>query len=46
MKYTEYKGLNLPNIGEEMRKFWEEHDVFAKSLSTRIQNAINIREFQ
>ncbi|MBR4136715.1 MAG: isoleucine--tRNA ligase, partial [Bacteroidales bacterium] len=35
MKYTEYKGLNLPNLGEEMRKYWEEHDVFAKSLSTR-----------
>ena len=35
MKYTEYKGLNLPKLGEEMRKYWEEHDVFSKSLSTR-----------
>lgn len=35
MKYTEYKGLNLPEIGEEMRKQWEEKDIFAKSLSTR-----------
>lgn len=35
MKYTEYKGLNLPSIGEEMRKYWEDKDIFAKSLSTR-----------
>ena len=35
MKYTEYKGLNLPAIGEEMRKYWEDNDIFAKSLSTR-----------
>jgi len=35
MKYTEYKGLNLPNIGEEMRKYWEDNNIFAKSLSTR-----------
>ena len=35
MKYTEYKGLNLPAVGEEMRKYWEDNDIFAKSLSTR-----------
>ena len=35
MKYTEYKGLNLPALGEEMRKYWEDNDIFAKSLSTR-----------
>ncbi|MBO7445992.1 MAG: isoleucine--tRNA ligase, partial [Bacteroidales bacterium] len=35
MKYTEYKGLNLPKLGEEMRKYWEDNDIFAKSLSTR-----------
>ena len=35
MKYTEYKGLNLPALGEEMRKYWEDKDIFAKSLSTR-----------
>lgn len=35
MKYTEYKGLNLPGIAEEIRKYWEDKDVFAKSLSTR-----------
>ncbi len=35
MKYTEYKGLNLPQIGEEIRKYWEEKDIFAQSLSTR-----------
>ena len=35
MKYTEYKGLNLPALGEEMRKYCEDNDIFAKSLSTR-----------
>ena len=34
-KYKEYKQLNLTEIGEEVRKFWEAHDIFGKSLSTR-----------
>ena len=38
MKYNEYKGLNLPKIGEELRKYWEEHDVFSKSLKLREGN--------
>ncbi|MCR4965323.1 MAG: isoleucine--tRNA ligase [Bacteroidales bacterium] len=38
MKYTEYKRLNLPEIGDEIRQYWEEHDVFAKSLTTREGN--------
>ena len=35
MKYTEYKGLNLSKIGKEMKQYWEEHQIFDKSMSTR-----------
>ena len=35
MKYTEYKGLNLPNLGKEMKEYWEEHQIFEKSMQTR-----------
>lgn len=38
MKYSEYKGLNLPALGEEIRKYWEDNEIFAKSLSTREGN--------
>ena len=31
-KYPEYKGLNLPKIGDEVRSWWEKHDIFNKSL--------------
>lgn len=34
-KYKEYKQLNLTETGEQMRRFWEENDIFAKSLSSR-----------
>ncbi|MDR3048034.1 MAG: isoleucine--tRNA ligase [Bacteroidales bacterium] len=34
-KYTEYKHLNLPQIGEEMRLYWENKDIFKKSLDSR-----------
>ena len=34
-KYKEYKQLNLTETGVEVRRFWEEHDIFGKSLSTR-----------
>ena len=34
-KYTEYRGLNLSNIGKEMQKYWEDNDVFAQSLKNR-----------
>ena len=33
--FPEYKGLNLPNVADEMLKFWEEHDIFDKSITTR-----------
>jgi len=34
-KYTEYKSLDLPRIGKEVRAFWEEHNTFEKSLRIR-----------
>ena len=30
MKYKEYKQLNLTEIGEEVRRFWEENEIFEK----------------
>ncbi|UNY99462.1 isoleucine--tRNA ligase [Zhouia spongiae] len=35
MKFTEYKGLDLPKVAEEILNYWEEHDVFEKSITTR-----------
>ena len=35
MKFSEYKGLNLPKISEEVLKYWEENDVFEKSITSR-----------
>lgn len=32
MNYKEYKQLNLTQIGEEVRKFWEENETFEKGL--------------
>ncbi len=33
--FPEYKGLNLPNVADEMLKFWEDHDIFDKSITSR-----------
>ncbi len=33
--YKEYKKLDLPGIGEEIREFWEQNQVFNKSLEIR-----------
>ena len=30
--YREYKNLNLTQIAKEVRKYWEENDVFQKLL--------------
>jgi isoleucyl-tRNA synthetase len=35
MKYQEYKKLDLPQIDKEILKFWEEHQVFKKSIEER-----------
>ncbi|MHC1706844.1 MAG: isoleucine--tRNA ligase [Bacteroidales bacterium] len=34
-KYKEYKNLDLTAIGKEMRKFWEDENIFDKSLELR-----------
>ena len=33
--FPDYKGLNLPSIADEVLKFWEEHNIFDKSITTR-----------
>ncbi|MBC9794407.1 isoleucine--tRNA ligase [Sinomicrobium weinanense] len=35
MKFTEYKGLELPKVAEETLNYWEENTIFEKSVSTR-----------
>ncbi|MFV8225236.1 isoleucine--tRNA ligase [Christiangramia aquimixticola] len=34
-KFPEYKGLDLPKVAEEILNYWEENDIFEKSISTR-----------
>ncbi|GGG13059.1 isoleucine--tRNA ligase [Dokdonia pacifica] len=34
-KFTEYKGLNLPQVADEVLAFWKENNVFEKSVTTR-----------
>ncbi len=35
MPYIEYKSLNLPEIDLEIRTFWEQNDIFNKSIAER-----------
>ena len=35
MKFAEYKGLNLPKVAEEILNYWEENQIFEKSISSR-----------
>jgi isoleucyl-tRNA synthetase len=37
-KFPEYKGLDLPKVAEEILSYWEENNVFEKSVSTREGN--------
>ncbi len=34
-KFPEYKGLNLSNVAKEILQYWEENNIFEKSISTR-----------
>src|SRR5690554_2154424 len=34
-KFTEYKGLDLPVVADEILKYWKENDIFQKSIETR-----------
>jgi isoleucyl-tRNA synthetase len=38
MKFREYNGLNLPDTAEEILKFWEEENIFEKSINSRDEN--------
>ncbi|MFD0834557.1 isoleucine--tRNA ligase [Mariniflexile aquimaris] len=35
MKFPEYKGLDLPKVAEEILNYWQENEIFEKSVSTR-----------
>ena len=35
MKFTEYKGLDLPKVAEEILQYWEDNNIFEKSISSR-----------
>ena len=35
MKYEELGSLNLPEVDKEILKFWEDNNIFEKSISTR-----------
>ncbi|MCV6629453.1 MAG: class I tRNA ligase family protein, partial [Flavobacteriaceae bacterium] len=35
MKFAEYKGLDLPVIAKEILQYWEENQIFEKSISAR-----------
>ncbi|ADV48515.1 Isoleucyl-tRNA synthetase [Cellulophaga algicola DSM 14237] len=35
MKFSEYKGLDLPGVAEEILKYWKENDIFEKSIASR-----------
>ena len=34
-EFKTYKGLNLPNLAEDVLSFWEEESIFEKSISSR-----------
>ena len=36
--FPEYKGLNLPKVADEILNYWEENNIFEKSVSTREGN--------
>ncbi|NNK82522.1 MAG: isoleucine--tRNA ligase [Flavobacteriaceae bacterium] len=33
--FPEYKGLNLPKVADEIRNYWEDHNIFEKSIAAR-----------
>ncbi len=37
-KFREYKGLDLVNVADEILRFWDDNDIFEKSISTRKGN--------
>ncbi len=37
-KFPEYKGLDLPNVANEISNYWQENNIFEKSVTTREAN--------
>lgn len=37
-KFTEYKGLDLPKVAEEILQEWKENNIFEKSITSRENN--------
>jgi len=37
-RFPEYKGLNLPKVAEEIQNYWEDQNIFEKSITTREGN--------
>ncbi|OUR98226.1 isoleucine--tRNA ligase [Flavobacteriales bacterium 33_180_T64] len=37
-KFPEYKGLDLPKVAEDILSYWQENNIFEKSISTREDN--------
>lgn len=37
-KFPEYKGLNLPKVAEDILNYWQENNIFEKSVTTREGN--------
>ena len=35
VKFPEYKGLDLPKVADEILNYWEENNIFEKSVTTR-----------
>ncbi|NNF85908.1 MAG: class I tRNA ligase family protein, partial [Winogradskyella sp.] len=35
IKFPEYKGLNLPEVANNVENYWNEKDIFSKSVTTR-----------
>lgn len=35
LKFPEYKGLDLPKVTEDILNYWEKHNIFKKSVTTR-----------
>jgi len=38
MKFPEYKGLDLPKVAEDILNYWDQNNIFEKSISTREGN--------
>ena len=38
VKFREYKGLDLTKVADETLQFWEENEIFQKSISSRDEN--------